>query len=680
MLPIDATLEEKAKFTIKYLSQGLEALETSEEEKKSDYVENFSKPEKVIPLNFIDKAANTNVLNKVNLVKKLDYNKALILQKLISSYYCLAVISSRKQNYGQTFQYLNIALDSYFARCKLWRFDENIALKKILYYLMTFCGDCRLLIANKINQFRTSQNCSENSFQYYLKQYNSAIDFYDQLVIKKTNQILNNSVDNDYLKIKNYFDINNINGNFEQNYFIALNTYTHAMDLLQNNDKNEVILMKKRLANLKNELGTYYLTASSKLMIFEEDNLNLVKNIENLLQKSYDYFNEGVVCFEEISDFSNCALLTANCAKLMRIYSKFYSEEFYNKLKLNADDIIVDINTNNSTVKLFSDLSTNYSKIKDKSELILKEKACLLKAIDFYTKAIKYISNNKSQCELVFISNSIYWDLSSTCFNLACLMQDEVPVSLVEVSRDNIEKEITDYMNRSINYLKNISFENTAINNELSLKNIEYRLATIHHRLASLYHHSFRNQSNETKKKHMKSLAELHYGKAFNYYKINEHVCEKLRILLEEVALSEFHFESISSVNAKLKCLENCLKLFYKCKECLNEIIILEKNYQEDSHQDYKNEVNKLTKIFIQRIQFTLKNLIKLLTSKKKNVEEQKFYDDIKSMYMKSLNEFDFKKFEINVSEEDTSLNFNVEFYKGIIDYLDKLNKIAPYS
>ena len=375
----ESSIEEKAKFSIKYLTQGYEAFELGEESKKSEYTENFVKPEKVIPLNFTEKSSVEE--KKMKVFKKSCSNKAMMLQKLISAYYCLAVNSSKNQNYGRVFKYMNIAIDLYFSRAKLWPFNEN---SNVLYYLLNLCGDCRLLISNKMSR------CQED-FDKYLKEFNSPMDFYDQIVVGKTSSILNEDEggNEDYLKIKNYFSIQNLNEKtIEENYFLTLDIYNYAFALLHENqeDKNEEeeeISMKKRLANLKNELGTYYLNSCSKLMKYDEEGLRLLENIERLLQKSHEYFIEGISGFEEIKDFPNSALLTANCAKLMRIYSKFYSEEFHAKLVSSSA-----AGQKNVKISLFNDLSSNYSKF-DKVALIMKEKSCLLKAIEFYLKAIK---------------------------------------------------------------------------------------------------------------------------------------------------------------------------------------------------------------------------------------------------------------------------------------------------
>ena len=158
-------------------------------------------------------------------------------------------------------------------------------------------------------------------------------------------------------------------------------------------------------------------------------------------------------------------------------------------------------------IKTFSQLSVNIKKSQifcfneymslNKFQLIEKEKECLSKAICFYNKSIKYLECiNKLSItkEIQLISNSIYWDASSTCFNLACIMQDYPATTDNDnsmVNHNYIEKEITDYMNRAISYLKSISI---SLNSEkdFSLKDINIRLGNIHHRLASLYHHLYR--------------------------------------------------------------------------------------------------------------------------------------------------------------------------------------------
>lgn len=147
---------------------------------------------------------------------------------------------------------------------------------------MNLCGDCRLLILNKIK-------CSDNYIDKYLSQYNNAISnkniecFIDKLELVD-NGIFHQYGEND--KLNEYFIEININKNdIEENILIVHNIYEYAYNLLEkieyfksNNFINQVcnkenVAMKKRIANTKNELGTYYLSQCSNLIKYDEENL-----------------------------------------------------------------------------------------------------------------------------------------------------------------------------------------------------------------------------------------------------------------------------------------------------------------------------------------------------------------------------------------------------------------------
>ena len=51
-------------------------------------------------------------------------------------------------------------------------------------------------------------------------------------------------------------------------------------------------------------------------------------------------------------------------------------------------------------------------------------------------------------------------------------------------------------------------------------------------------------QLKEQKKKHLRSLAELHYDKAKKFFTVVDSPCELLRVLLERVAMCEFQLLS----------------------------------------------------------------------------------------------------------------------------------------
>lgn len=474
-----------------------------------------------------------------------------------------------------------------------------------------------------INELKNSSNRIETE-NTYLNEYNNLNEF-ESFFIQKSQEIIRNTDNNfliDYYDELMYLTNDNFNlKNNEENYLLALKSYEFTLKYRQMSkeeiERDEEVILKKRYANAKNELGTYYLNECSNLIRYEEENIDLFKKIELYLQKSYICFNDGIKSFESIKDMSNCALLTANCAKLMRFYSKFFTETCFNKLNLNMESFrssSITKTKKDDELLLFKYFTNETFNQMSSFELFSKEKQFLLKAIDLYIKALTYVQQPVTvDNDILIIINSLYWDLSTTCFNLACLIQDYAPNTLVDISYDDIEKEITDYMNKSISYLKQIKKNSTQ-------NDIEYRLAVIHHRLASLYHHSFRKQStlSETKKKHLKSLADTHYDKAVNYYNLNNYSCERFRVLLEEIALIEFQYDNSTGNNFKIKLLENSFKLFDKCKECLvaiTSIIIPQSNIIND---DLVAESNKLTKIFIQRIQYILKNLIKCYSLKKK--------------------------------------------------------------
>ena len=92
----------------------------------------------------------------------------------------------------------------------------------------------------------------------------------------------------------------------------------------------------------------------------------------------------------------------------------------------------------------------------------------------------------------------------------------------------------------------------------------KYRAGTIHHRLASLLHNAFRTQvsgsgsylvrvsltsalkENKIRRKHLRSLASLHYQKALKLFSPHDNPLEYLRLLVEEVALADFELQSQS--------------------------------------------------------------------------------------------------------------------------------------
>jgi hypothetical protein len=156
------------------------------------------------------------------------------------------------------------------------------------------------------------------------------------------------------------------------------------------------------------------------------------------------------------------------------------------KIKENIDE-----NQNSSVMSknqssgVFNLIPANFL-LTNQIDLLKKEKFCLLKAIEFYQKAIKFFDHKQISQQNQYLLNSINWDLSSTYFCLACLLQDN------NYTTDG-EKLIIEYMNFAIDNLKLITVIKDS-KSGLKKIDIDNRLAVIHHRLASLYHHLYRLQ------------------------------------------------------------------------------------------------------------------------------------------------------------------------------------------
>ncbi|CAF3957704.1 unnamed protein product, partial [Rotaria sordida] len=57
-------------------------------------------------------------------------------------------------------------------------------------------------------------------------------------------------------------------------------------------------------------------------------------------------------------------------------------------------------------------------------------------------------------------------------------------------------------------------------------------------------HNAFRTEESQTRRKHLRSLASLHYGKALKLFSPDDNPLESLRLLIEEVALAEFGLQN----------------------------------------------------------------------------------------------------------------------------------------
>ncbi|KAG7270400.1 hypothetical protein CRUP_024720 [Coryphaenoides rupestris] len=103
-------------------------------------------------------------------------------------------------------------------------------------------------------------------------------------------------------------------------------------------------------------------------------------------------------------------------------------------------------------------------------------------AIDYYLRAMMSLASRGSHPA---VWDSVNWELSTTYFTLATLLQDYAPLS--RKAQEQIEREVTEAMMKLLRYC---DLQTESARQPL----YQYRAATIHHRLASMYHSCFRNQ------------------------------------------------------------------------------------------------------------------------------------------------------------------------------------------
>jgi hypothetical protein len=217
-----------------------------------------------------------------------------------------------------------------------------------------------------------------------------------------------------------------------------------------------------------------------------------------------------------------------------------------------------------------------------------------------------------------------------------------------------VEKEVIECMTRALKYLE-VEL-NCPSSDRYSLS--KYRAGTIHHRLASLLHNAFRSEENKIRRKHLRSLASLHYEKALKLYSPHENPLEYLRLLVEEVALADFELQNATDNPSRLKYSQQGLRASFQCQETIG---IIDRHRTSSDPDDYNEmfaqEAQRLLAILNGRIQTFLKEIVKIfkITSNKKIL-----YEDYKEMY------------SISLRLNDTATTFPRDLY----DAIERMKKI----
>lgn len=337
--------------------------------------------------------------------------------------------------------------------------------------------------------------------------------------------------------------------------------YDRALGLVSKKNGLVFLSLMKRKGNALNELGVCYMHRAQTLLESEDFGAQPSDEMQGLWLKGRERFTLGLEVFEEVEDKANQALLHCNYGRLMRLCATTY---------------------------------TRIAMKTEKQEFTPNERYYFRLAIDEYKKALKL--GNQGFKEIV---ESIRWELSSTYFSMASLLQDYAPLSTA--TKEEIENEVAILFDSSMKYCRE----------ESSQPVYQFRIATINHRLASLLHNTVRGDCSEHKKKHLRQLSEKHYMKALKSYQQMECHIEFLRAQLEYVALLEQGLTGHSNMRAQ--------KILLQVLKCLAECGLPLKCYMESvtdtaDKERLLQEAETVTRIIQERLESSLEQLIKMFS------------------------------------------------------------------
>jgi len=310
----------------------------------------------------------------------------------------------------------------------------------------------------------------------------------------------------------------------------ALSWYENSLDVSPADDADQenvqqILALTARLGNVRNELGLFYMDMASALL---KDWGEPSSEEQEMWKKSYQYFEKGIEAFSVIDDRRNKALLYSNKARIMRMCAQAYGN------------------------------STRPSDEANRGQFIQPERIYFSKAFEFYQKSLSSLG---SRSEMPDIWDQISYDLSGAYFKMACILQDNAPLS--SVSFEEVSKEVQKLMMKSLHFCHDEEEQTKSPR----FRDIRLRIGTIHRRIGSLYQYSLRNKGSSDGTKKLKSLSDLHYNKAYSYLDAEEEsIFEYLTTLNEHVALNTQLESRTASAYTTIKRLKCALTLLLRKK------------------------------------------------------------------------------------------------------------------
>ncbi|XP_041803305.1 erythroid differentiation-related factor 1 isoform X1 [Chelmon rostratus] len=650
--PVSQDKEEKCRHVLSYVLKGLKAVDGTIK-KESDLP--AADPNTPIPLKYEDRSAIGACAAETGLSLLLEravgplqadqkhptrsgmipgsWQHGMKLQlflKASKAYYVLSDAATNLLKYGRALRYIKLSLQCYDAYCSV---SGTLHPQVLLFHsqCLSLCGDIQLMLAQNAN----NRAAYQEEYSYQTKEDQEILhSLHRESSCQAFNMATDLAMDPEY------------------QLFVSSKCYEAAYELLvsevlKDRGSDQLAQVLKRLGNIRNEMGVYYMNQAAAMQTEKEVKKSVSLAEQEMWKKSFAFFEKGMKDFEAIGDSTNTALLLCNTGRLMRICAQAHCT------------ISADLN---------------------RGEFTPEEALYYNKAIDYYLRAMKSLASRESHPA---VWDSVNWELSTTYFTLATLLQDYAPLS--RKAQEQIEREVTEAMMKSLKYC---DLQTESARQPL----YQYRAATIHHRLASMYHSCFRNQvGDEHLRKQHRSLAELHYSKAVCLFlSLKDAPCELLRTLLERVAFAEFTMAGQSSSAAKLKSLTGAIEIMTETRHAFQLIHNeLQEEQMELSEPDSAEpaespdvacgptsglnlqEVMKLIGVFEPSFSFLLLQLIKLMTTMKRKPsnKDEEALKTYKNVYSKLLR-----------AEKNAPLLSRVELHIELLQQLTLLTATGTHS
>ncbi|KAL2083123.1 hypothetical protein ACEWY4_020896 [Coilia grayii] len=596
VLPVSQDKEERCRHVLNYVLKGLQVVDSSI---KREGELPAADPHTPIPLKYTHTPvpqSTSTADSQTNVSKLLDTGSGVEVRRVTRSgmavgswqhrlkmqlflkasraFYVLADAANNLLKYGRALRYVKLALQCHDAYCSI---SSCLSPRVLLFHsqCLCLCGDLQLMLAH--NSAHRPAHLEE-----YLYQTQDDQELLHCLHRESSCQAFSVATD--------------LSGDCEYQLLVSSKCYEAAHELLTSEALMSGPLAEvaeqqgahtcKRLGNIRNELGVFYMNQAATLQTEKEGRRGVCVAEQDVWKRSFSCFEKGLQDFTAIRDPANAALLLCNMGRLMRICAQAHSQ---------------------------SDEPAH-------REFSPEEALYYNKAVDYYTRALSVLGTRGSHAT---VWDSVNWELSTTYFTLATLLQDHAPLS--RKAQEQVEREVTEAMLKSLRFC---DLDTPSPRQPL----YQYRAATIHHRLASMYHSCYRNQvGSEVARKQHRLEAELHYSQASALFLSLGHApCELLRTLLERVAFIQFTTSGQSSPAVKLKTLTGALEVMCDTHHAFSrihkelQVAPLEDASSDDSAPELnREEVMRLIGVFEPSLSFLLLQLIKLSSKRKSSGQDE---------------------------------------------------------